>query len=73
MWMFYVNAQRSFPDTLTTYRINTPINFDGNPNDSAWKAVTHISNFTQRELNFGNKNWCSQNQNNQTIENKPSI
>jgi hypothetical protein len=49
----YLKGQRSFPDTLTAYRINTPINFDGNPNDSVWKSVTYISNFTQRELNFG--------------------
>jgi hypothetical protein len=53
MFVPYVKAQRSFPDTLTAYRTNTPINFDGNPDDSVWQSVTHISNFTQRELNFG--------------------
>ena len=46
-------AQHSFPDTLTAYRIQTSINFDGNPNETAWNATQRISNFTQRELNFG--------------------
>jgi hypothetical protein len=29
------------------------INFDGNPNDSLWNSAQRISNFTQRELHFG--------------------
>src|SRR3954471_21643945 len=49
----YLNAQHSSPDTLIAYRINTPINFDGNPNDSIWKSIPHIINFTERELHFG--------------------
>src|SRR4051812_39350742 len=53
MFVLCLNAQHSFPDSLTAYRINTSINFDGNPNDSIWQSVAHISNFTQRELNFG--------------------
>src|SRR4051794_27089219 len=46
-------AQHSLPDTLTAHRIHASINFDGNPNDSIWKVEPQISNFTQRELNFG--------------------
>src|SRR5215831_4611941 len=49
----YLTAQHSSPDTLTAYRTNTSINFDGNPNDSIWKSAQRISNFTQRELHFG--------------------
>jgi hypothetical protein len=48
-----LNAQHSSPDTLNAYRTNIPINFDGNPNDSIWKSAQRISNFTQRELHFG--------------------
>ena len=46
-------AQHSKPDTLTAYRINSAMNFDGKPNDAVWDSVQHISNFTQRELHFG--------------------
>src|SRR5438477_8442299 len=46
-------TQHSKPDTLKAFRINTKINFDGNPNESIWRSVPHISNFTQRELHFG--------------------
>ena len=52
-FVYYPKAQHSSPDTLVSYRINTSINFDGNPDDSVWKSIKHISNFTQRELNFG--------------------
>src|SRR5436305_11551246 len=48
-----LNAQHSSPDTLTAYRTNIPINFDGNPDDSVWKSAQRINNFTQRELRFG--------------------
>src|SRR5580765_6822348 len=53
VFAYYSKAQHSSPDTLVSYRIYASINFDGNPNDSVWKFVNHISNFTQRELNFG--------------------
>jgi len=49
----FLNAQHSSPDTLAAYKINTAINFDGNPNDSIWKSAQRINNFTQRELHFG--------------------
>ena len=49
----YLNAQHSSPDTLSAIRTNTTIKFDGNPNDSIWNSAQRISNFTQRELHFG--------------------
>src|SRR5690242_6046597 len=49
----YSSAQHSPPDTLIAYRINTAINFDGNPNESIWDSAHRVSNFTQRELHFG--------------------
>lgn len=47
------DAQHSSPDTLNAYRINTPINFDGKLNEAIWNSAQRISNFTQRELHFG--------------------
>src|SRR3954471_14295038 len=46
-------AQHSLPDTLFARRISSSINFDGNPNEAIWQSTQHISNFTQRELHFG--------------------
>jgi hypothetical protein len=48
-----MNAQHSIPDTIAASHFFWQINFDGNPNEAAWNTVQHISNFTQRELNFG--------------------
>src|SRR4051794_13392753 len=48
-----MNAQHSTPDTLVAFHLVSQINLDGNPNEAAWQSVRHISNFTQRELNFG--------------------
>jgi hypothetical protein len=48
-----LNAQHSKPDTLEALRINTKINFDGNPDEAVWRTAQHINNFTQRELHFG--------------------
>ena len=48
-----VLAQHSQPDELQAFKINNRINFDGVLDDSIWQQATHISNFTQRELNFG--------------------
>ena len=47
-----VSAQHSMPDTLYAAPINK-ISFDGNPDDSAWLFAEKISNFSQRELDFG--------------------
>ena len=49
----FLNAQHSSPDTLNAYRIHTQLNFDGNPNEAIWDSAQRISNFTQRELNYG--------------------
>jgi hypothetical protein len=49
----YCNAQQSLPCIFEAIRINADINFSGDLSDSVWKSAGHISNFTQRELNFG--------------------
>jgi hypothetical protein len=49
----YLNAQHSLPDTLNAFRISSAINFDGKPNETIWDSAQRISNFTQRELHFG--------------------
>src|SRR6478609_9289140 len=46
-------SQRSMPDTIAAFFPSTRINFDGNPNDSAWQLAHHIDNFTQREPHYG--------------------
>lgn len=46
-------AQHNKPDTIQSLRINTKINFDGNPDEPVWQSTQHITNFTQRELHFG--------------------
>jgi len=46
-------AQHSKPDTVQATRIPEKILFDGNPDEAIWESAQHISNFTQRELNFG--------------------
>jgi len=46
-------SQHSSPDTIEALAITEHIDFDGNLNDSAWQLAQHITNFTQRELHFG--------------------
>jgi len=46
-------AQHSEPSTLKAYPLNEKIKIDGILNENVWKEVTHITNFTQRELNYG--------------------
>lgn len=46
-------AQHSYPDTIHATFLSEKIRFDGNPNEEIWQKAQHISNFTQRELNFG--------------------
>jgi len=46
-------CQKSIPNIINAAKISSKINFDGNPEDSLWKSTLHISNFTQRELDFG--------------------
>ncbi len=47
------NAQHSYPDSIIATYITEKINFDGNPNETIWQSAHFISNFTQRELHFG--------------------
>ncbi len=46
-------AQHSNPDTLQAYRINGNIKFDGQLTEPEWQQALHISNFTQRDLDYG--------------------
>ena len=46
-------SQHSLPDSIEAFFTSGHINFDGNPDDSIWQSAHHISNFTQRELHFG--------------------
>jgi len=46
------NAQHSSPDTIQAVNIDQ-INFDGKLDDPVWLIVPAVSNFTQRELDFG--------------------
>ncbi len=47
-------GQHSSPDTIQATSITGKINFDGKPADAIWQTSSFISNFTQKELNFGN-------------------
>ncbi len=46
-------AQHSEPSNVHVNFINNRIKFDGVLNDSIWKNIEHITNFTQRELDYG--------------------
>ncbi len=48
-----VSAQHSDPSVLNAHRIEKKIKFDGLLSEPVWQQVSHISNFTQRDLNFG--------------------
>ena len=52
-FIFNTKAQRSSPDTIHAVLLTEKINFDGKLDENVWKQAKHISNFTQRELNFG--------------------
>ncbi len=51
--IFFSNAQHSIPDTIQANILNGKISFDGVLDESVWQSANFISNFTQRELNFG--------------------
>ena len=53
MLPFFVFAQHSEPSTIEAKFITDKINFDGNLKEPDWQTTQHISNFTQRELNYG--------------------
>jgi hypothetical protein len=48
-----VLAQHSNPSIINALRVHEKIKFDGVLEESAWQQATHIRNFTQRDLNFG--------------------
>ncbi len=49
------NAQHSLPDTINAAYTNSKINFDGKLSGPLWQTTNAIDNFTQRELNFGQR------------------
>jgi hypothetical protein len=51
-WNFNAFSQHSTPDTINAKSIGK-INFNGNLNDSFWTTAQTVTNFTQRELDFG--------------------
>ena len=46
-------AQYSEPTTLKAFKIHEKIKFDSILSESFWQQAPHISNFTQRDLNYG--------------------
>jgi len=48
-----VSAQHSEPSRINAFKFTGKIKFDGILSDEVWKQVPHISNFTQRELDYG--------------------
>ncbi len=48
-----IYAQHSEPSTIQPYRLTGKIKFDGQLTETAWQQASHISNFTQRDLDFG--------------------
>jgi hypothetical protein len=48
-----LQAQHSIPDTVAAEFITTKIDLDGKLVEPEWQTATHINNFTQRELDFG--------------------
>jgi hypothetical protein len=45
--------QHSEPSKIEPLRINTPFHFDGILDDAIWQKTSRISNFTQRDLDYG--------------------
>jgi len=46
-------AQHNSPSSIQAYFTTEKINFDGVLDDSLWQKTTTVSNFTQRDLNYG--------------------
>ncbi|NOY94786.1 MAG: carbohydrate binding family 9 domain-containing protein [Chlorobi bacterium] len=46
-------AQHSAPGSIDALRTQKKINFDGKLDEPFWQEASHISNFTQRDLDFG--------------------
>jgi len=50
---YVLYAQHSTPDVVNVQRISEKINFDGKLDEPVWETTPRISNFTQREPDFG--------------------
>jgi len=48
-----VRAQQSEPSTMQPFKLTDKIKFDGQLTEPEWQQTPHISNFTQRDLDFG--------------------
>ena len=48
-----IAAQTSEPSTIHAIHAGASVAVDGRLADDAWAAAAHLSNFTQRELDFG--------------------
>ena len=48
-----VYSQKSTPDVIRADLLTEKISFDGKPDEAFWQMAPAISNFTQRELHFG--------------------
>jgi len=46
-------GQTSLPNQIRATKINMPLVLDGHLDEKEWESANFISNFTQRELNFG--------------------
>ncbi len=49
----FLEAQHSEPSVIQAFKTNKKIKFDGILSEPVWKEVAHITNFTQRDLNYG--------------------
>ncbi len=50
---FFGYAQHSIPNVIQAKQINKKIKFDGILDENIWNTAKKVSNFTQRELDFG--------------------
>ncbi len=48
-----IEAQHSEPGLIQAFKTDKKIKFDGVLSEPVWKEVPHITNFTQRDLNYG--------------------
>ncbi len=46
-------GQRSEPSSIEALEVSESIRLDGSLDEPAWQRTEHVSNFTQRELDFG--------------------
>jgi hypothetical protein len=46
-------SQHSEPSVIQAVKINEKIRFDGLPDETVWAEAPHITNFTQRDLDYG--------------------